>query len=92
MIGKPLPKRLIGNICTREPTPAIIIATCTKAPTCSVGIFTTPVTIKMGAILATNIASTCCNPKGIAFFTEIFPFNSYIGSFCTVTIYLLLEM
>ncbi len=34
-----------------------------------------PHTINTGAKFETNIAKTCCNPKGIAFFKGTLPFS-----------------
>jgi hypothetical protein len=39
--------------------PATIMADCTRAPDSSGDIFTAPATIRIGAMLATNMASTC---------------------------------
>lgn len=75
MMGSRLPKGPTGNIWNRDPIPAMIMAAWIRAAACSVGIFTAPVTIRMGAILATNMASTCWSPKGTAFFRLISPSN-----------------
>ena len=56
--------------------PAMIMAAWTRAPVSSVDNLTAPATIRIGAILATNMARTCWSPKGIAFSKEIFPSSS----------------
>ncbi|CUP77643.1 Uncharacterised protein [Bacteroides xylanisolvens] len=76
MIGRPLPKRQIGKSWRREPMPATIIADCTSAADSAGSILTAPATMRIGAILATNMASTCCSPKGTAFLIVIFPLGS----------------
>ena len=75
MMGSRLPRCPTGNIWNKDPIPAMIMAAWIRAAACSVGIFTAPVTIRMGAMFATNMASTCCKPKGTAFFRLICPSN-----------------
>ena len=73
MTGSPLPRRKKGYIWSREPMPAMIMAAWTTALASEAGTFTTPVTIRIGAIFATNMARTCWRPKGTALRTDIFP-------------------
>lgn len=75
-IGSRLPRGPMGNICSRDPIPAIIMAVWTRLPVSSVPKCATPATIKIGAMLATNMARTCCRPNGTAFCTEMRPSSS----------------
>ena len=48
------------------PMPAIIIAFCTRLEERPLSTPTTLARIIIGVTLATNIAKTCCRPKGMA--------------------------
>ena len=72
-IGSPEPIFHNGKSCISVPIPAMIIAFCISIADCSVDRPLAPATIMIGAMLATNIARICCNPKGTAFKTGTFP-------------------
>ena len=82
IIGTFPPIGPIENNCTKVTTPAISIAFC-KSETwiaantsASCVAAQAPVIISTGVKLPTNIARTCCKPKIIACFKEIFPSKS----------------
>ena len=78
-MGRRLPMRHSGYNWRQVPRPAtskpfwMIIADCSGL------IFAAAVTRKIGARFATNIAITCCRPKGMPFQKEILPSSSVSG-------------
>ena len=74
-MGRRAPIFQRGYSWTSVPIPAMNMAFCTSMAFWSSLSPATLATIKIGAILATNIASTCCTPKGTAFETGTRPFS-----------------
>ena len=89
-IGSPDPIFHTGYNCIHVPIPATNIAHC-KSCVISAEVKCSPVpltsaalqTISTGARFDTNMASTCCSPNGIAFFSGTLPFSRYIFSVLT---------
>lgn len=79
-IGSLEPILHIGNSCIKVPIPAIIIALWIIMAVSFAPSPQAAATIIIGVILATNIASMCCNPNGNAFNKLIFPSSEYNAS------------
>ena len=79
MIGTLPPMGPIANSCTSVTTPAIHMAFCKSDSWTSANSAPAsphaPVTIRSGVKLPTNMAKTCCKPRGIAWARGMSPSN-----------------
>ena len=89
-MGRREPTRQMGNSCTRVPMPAITIQFCISAALMALSRPTAAANIMMGVMLLTNMANTCCRPKGNALANGTRPSSWYrfsIDAFIKIMIY-----